>query len=63
MPAKKQATVELVFDDAYFNRQEVVEITASLIGERMLTAIDNAVEKKFKGEPWVRWNLLDVAHN
>lgn len=54
------AMVTLTLED---KTDEDVEVTIrdGLTGVKLLTAIDKAVQKKFKDRPdWTRWSLRDV---
>ena len=57
-----QAKVELIYEDATKNRKLDVEVKNSLKGERLMNAIDKAVEKAAKDDKeWTRWNLVSLT--
>ncbi len=55
-----KATVTLVYEGGKDSRDVTIEIRNGLKGERMLDAIDKAVEKEYKEDDWMRWNLVDI---
>lgn len=58
----KEATVDIVYDDANRNKKLTVEVRASLVGDRMLNAINREVEKVMMNDDpdWTRWNLVSI---
>lgn len=56
-----KATVELIYEGNKPARKLDVTIKGNPKGQRLMTAIDNAVEKAAADdEEWKRWNLVNV---
>lgn len=57
-----KAKVEICYDDATKNRSVEVEIKTGLKGQRLMDAVEKAVEKACaEDKEWQRWNLIDVT--
>lgn len=52
--------VELVYNDGT-KRELSFEKEIRVKGPRMLTAIDNALQKRTDLGDWSRWNLIDIS--
>lgn len=55
-----KAIVTLIYEGDKSDRDVTVEVRNGLKGERMLNAIDKAVQKEYKEDDWTRWNLTDI---
>lgn len=55
------AKVDLVMEDGT-KKQVEVTYKRAIRTQTNLDRIDDAVEKAFKDEAWVRWNLIDLGY-